>query len=251
MDSKVGCSNPSNHRIIFTLSFLLFTSIILICSNSGLAQSTDIYITIDQDFQKADFTVDDAQTIKVTGNITIDTDSAAVTVYFGTYVPEGWTTTISPEEVTATFGPTTISFESTITPQGQVTQEEYNIYVWASVEEKNPSEIDIISSTSNVFSDSSIIEVIKNRVQMISDAKDGLFSHIGLYRADRFGRNTVEGLQAAKLLIGLGIKIRIASMPTLHPENPDGFFMLLIQMGTIKLRKRFNLGWDTGIKTKR
>jgi site-specific DNA recombinase len=67
--------------------------------------------------------------------------------------------------------------------------------------------------------------------QMLADAEAGLFSHLGLYRADRFGRNTVEGLQAATRLIGLGIKIRVAHMPSLMPETPDGFFMFLIQMG--------------------
>lgn len=71
----------------------------------------------------------------------------------------------------------------------------------------------------------------KDYQQMLADAEAGKFSHIGLYRADRFGRNTVEGLQAATRLINLGIKIRIASMPSLQPENPDGFFMFLIQMG--------------------
>ena len=67
--------------------------------------------------------------------------------------------------------------------------------------------------------------------QMLADAESGKFSHLGLYRADRFGRNTVEGLQAATRLIGLGIKIRVAHMPSLRPEEPDGFFMFLIQMG--------------------
>jgi len=66
---------------------------------------------------------------------------------------------------------------------------------------------------------------------MLTDAEIGSYSHIGLYRADRFGRNTVEGLQAATKLISLGIKIRVASMPSLRPEEPDGFFMFLIQMG--------------------
>jgi DNA invertase Pin-like site-specific DNA recombinase len=73
-----------------------------------------------------------------------------------------------------------------------------------------------------------------NRVDyqhMLADAEAGRFSHLGLYRADRFGRNTVEGLQAATKLIGLGIKIRVAHMPSLRPEEPDGFFMFLIQMG--------------------
>ena len=71
----------------------------------------------------------------------------------------------------------------------------------------------------------------KDYQQMLADARAGKFSHLGLYRADRFGRNTVEGLQAATQLIGLGIKIRIANMPSLQPESPDGFFMFLIQMG--------------------
>ncbi len=71
----------------------------------------------------------------------------------------------------------------------------------------------------------------KDYQQMLADAEAGKFSHLGLYRADRFGRDTVEGLQAATRLIGMGIKIRVAHMPTLRPEEPDGFFMFLIQMG--------------------
>ena len=71
----------------------------------------------------------------------------------------------------------------------------------------------------------------KDYQQMLKDAEAGKFSHIGLYRADRFGRNTIEGLQAATKLISLGIKIRVANMPSLRPEEPDGFFMFLLQMG--------------------
>ncbi len=67
--------------------------------------------------------------------------------------------------------------------------------------------------------------------KLLSDAEAGKFSHLGLYRADRFGRDTVEGLQAATRLIGWGIKIRVAHMPSLMPETPDGFFMFLLQMG--------------------
>ena len=66
---------------------------------------------------------------------------------------------------------------------------------------------------------------------MLADAEAVNFSHLGLYRADRFGRHAAEGLQAATKLISLGIKIRVANMPTLTPESPDGFFMFLIQMG--------------------
>lgn len=71
----------------------------------------------------------------------------------------------------------------------------------------------------------------KDYQQMLSDAEHGKFSHIGLYRADRFGRNTIEGLQAATKLISIGVKIRVANMPSLRPEEPDGFFMFLLQMG--------------------
>ena len=67
--------------------------------------------------------------------------------------------------------------------------------------------------------------------KLLADAEAGKFSHLGLYRADRFGRDTVEGLQAATRLIGWGIKIRVAHMPSLMPETPDGFFMFLLQMG--------------------
>jgi site-specific DNA recombinase len=67
--------------------------------------------------------------------------------------------------------------------------------------------------------------------QMLADAKAGLFSHLGLCRADRFGRNAVEGLQAATKLISLGVNLRVANMPSLTPETPDGFFMFLLQMG--------------------
>jgi DNA invertase Pin-like site-specific DNA recombinase len=71
----------------------------------------------------------------------------------------------------------------------------------------------------------------KDYQQMLADAAAGKFSHLGLYRADRFGRNTVEGLQAATKLMGFGVKIRIANMPGLQPENPDGYFLFLLQMG--------------------
>lgn len=52
-------------------------------------------------------------------------------------------------------------------------------------------------------------------LKLMADAEAGKFSHLGLYRADRFGRDTVEGLQAATKLISLGIKIRVAHMPSL------------------------------------
>ena len=51
------------------------------------------------------------------------------------------------------------------------------------------------------------------------------------YNVHRFGRNTVQGLQSATRLISIGIKIRVAHMPSLMPEKPDGFFTFLLQLG--------------------
>ena len=53
---------------------------------------------------------------------------------------------------------------------------------------------------------------------LLAEAEAGGYSHLGLYRADRFGRNAAEGLQAATKLIGLGIKIRVANMPCISRQ---------------------------------
>ncbi|MDH3944511.1 MAG: recombinase family protein [Anaerolineae bacterium] len=93
----------------------------------------------------------------------------------------------------------------------------------------------------------------KDYQQMLSDAEAGEFSHLGLYRADRFGRDAVEGLQAATKLISLGIKLRVANMPSLMPETPDGFFMFLLQMGLAQrevdvLRERTRDGMEAKLR---
>lgn len=93
----------------------------------------------------------------------------------------------------------------------------------------------------------------KDYQQLLADAEAGRFSHLGLYRADRFGRNAAEGLQAATKLISLGIKLRVANMPTLIPETPDGFFMFLLQMGLAQrevdvLRERTRDGMDAKLR---
>ncbi len=89
--------------------------------------------------------------------------------------------------------------------------------------------------------------------KLLADAEAGRFSHLGLYRADRFGRDTVEGLQAATKLMGWGIKIRVAHMPSLMPETPDGFFMFLLQMGMAQrevdvLRQRTSDGMEVKMR---
>ncbi len=93
----------------------------------------------------------------------------------------------------------------------------------------------------------------KDYQQLLADAEAGKFSHLGLYRADRFGRNAVEGLQAATKLISLGIKVRVANMPSLMPKTPDGFFMFLLQMGLAQrevdvLRERTRDGMDAKMR---
>ena len=89
--------------------------------------------------------------------------------------------------------------------------------------------------------------------KLLADGEAGRFSHLGLYRADRFGRDTVEGLQAATKLINLGIKIRVSHMPSLMPETPDGFFMFLLQMGMAQrevdvLRQRTSDGMEAKLR---
>jgi DNA invertase Pin-like site-specific DNA recombinase len=71
----------------------------------------------------------------------------------------------------------------------------------------------------------------KDYQQLLKDAEAGRFTHLGLYRADRFGRNRLEGLFATTKLIDLGIKIRMSNMPGLMPETPDGDFLYYLQMG--------------------
>ncbi|MEE9150748.1 MAG: winged helix-turn-helix transcriptional regulator, partial [Thermoplasmata archaeon] len=126
----------------------------------------EVIVQVDQEFQIADLTVDEAITIHLTGNFIIN--DYAGRAYFGIYAPEGWETSISPEEWRVTPGET-ISFEGEVKPSADASQEEHDIYVWASIDNNNPSPGDIISSTPSVFRDISIVEVIKNRIKLLSD----------------------------------------------------------------------------------
>lgn len=71
--------------------------------------------------------------------------------------------------------------------------------------------------------------------QMLEDAYAGQFTHLALYRPDRFGRDFAEGLPVVKQLIDLGIKIRVASSPSLKPETPEGYLIFLMQMALAPL----------------
>ena len=60
-----------------------------------------------------------------------------------------------------------------------------------------------------------------NYQKMLSDARSGLFSHVAVERADRFGRNDTEALRAIDELDALGIAVRFANHPDLNPMDPD------------------------------
>ncbi|MEO1290132.1 MAG: recombinase family protein [Chloroflexota bacterium] len=57
--------------------------------------------------------------------------------------------------------------------------------------------------------------------QMLGDARAGLFTHVAVERADRFGRNDTEALRAIDELDALGIAVRFANHPELNPMDPD------------------------------
>ena len=154
-------------KIMLIIMVLIGLIALTLISASPAAAQGEITITIDQYSQKADFTVKETISISLTGNFTIN--EPATRVYFGIYAPEGWETSISPEDASLVTTGETISFEGEVKPTSDTAQEEHKIYVWASIEEKNPSGPDIIESTPSVFSKISIIDVILNRVKVITD----------------------------------------------------------------------------------
>lgn len=127
----------------------------------------EVSVQVDQDFQIADLTINGDSSIYLTGNFTIY--DYAGPIYFGIYAPEGWETSISPEEEALVISGEVIPFEGVVTPSDDTTQEEHDIYVWASIDKKNPPPGEIVSSTSSVFRGISIVEIIKNRIELITD----------------------------------------------------------------------------------
>ena len=61
----------------------------------------------------------------------------------------------------------------------------------------------------------------KNYQRMLEDARIGIFSHVVVERADRFGRNDTEALRAIDELDELGVAVRFANHPDLDPMDPD------------------------------
>ncbi len=159
----------SKSRMFILAAFMGLIVLALMMPSPVAAQDHTFFIDIDQDEpQKVDFTVYDDITIPLTGNITITTDSAIITVYFGIYTPEGWVKSISPEEVTVSYGTTTISFEGEVTPNSESLQDNYDIYVWASAESRSYGDIDWGSSTSS-DRELSIFEIIQNRIKLLTN----------------------------------------------------------------------------------
>lgn len=57
--------------------------------------------------------------------------------------------------------------------------------------------------------------------RMLKDARAGLFSHVIVERADRFGRNDTEALRAIDELDKYGVAVRFANAPTLDPMGME------------------------------
>jgi predicted transcriptional regulator len=158
-------AKPSLEKARFAVFILMGMMFLLLAFSFPVAaQDEAIDVFIDENSYKADFTADDTIKITVTGSF--EFNEPAAVAYFGIYAPEDWETSISPEEAQAVTRGAIISFEGEITPSPDASQKEHEIYVWASVDNPNPDPLDIISSTSPVFSSSSIIDIIKNRVSL-------------------------------------------------------------------------------------
>ncbi len=74
----------------------------------------------------------------------------------------------------------------------------------------------------------------KNYQLLLSDAREGKFSHVAIAFVDRFGRNDVEGIRAFDELIKLGITVRIATYPSLDPATPDGRMIVTMLFGVAR-----------------
>lgn len=77
--------------------------------------------------------------------------------------------------------------------------------------------------------------------QMLEDARAGLFSHVAVENAERFGRNDTEALVAIDELHKLGIAIRFADYPDLDPIDPDDRILVSLSF-TLARRESIKLG---------
>ncbi|MEO0561831.1 MAG: recombinase family protein [Chloroflexota bacterium] len=90
------------------------------------------------------------------------------------------------------------------------------------------SDLSLINEYSDVLTGRTPHRVSYQR--MLDDARAGLFSHVAVERADRFGRNDTEALRAIDELDDLGIAVRFANQPDLNPMHPDD--RIIVHAGT-------------------
>ncbi len=74
----------------------------------------------------------------------------------------------------------------------------------------------------------------KNYQRLLTDARQGVFSHVFTATPDRFGRDDVEALRAIDEMSRLGISVRFASHPDLNPADPDDRLYMNILFGMAK-----------------
>ncbi|UCE74391.1 MAG: winged helix-turn-helix transcriptional regulator [Methanomassiliicoccales archaeon] len=147
------------------IALALFT-LILAAPASG--QSTSISIDLDQNPQTADFTVKSDITISLSGNVTISTESATTTVYFGIHAPDGWEAYLSLDEETVYLGTTILDFQGEVRPSTNSEQKEHDVYIWASAESRDYNGIDWGSSPTSSERIGYPIDIIINRVKLIT-----------------------------------------------------------------------------------
>ncbi len=160
---------------IFIIAVLLGLFVLALAIPAS-AQGTEVFVTLDQISQTVDFTVNEDITIKLTGNITITSESAIpVTVWTGIDAPSGWETSISPEELTVPIGTTIMPFEGEMRtverPSGDYELKEFDVRVWASADSRDFGQIDFSSPASD--HDTFLLGVIINRVKLMA----GILEH--------------------------------------------------------------------------
>src|SRR5258708_35951728 len=93
--------------------------------------------------------------------------------------------------------------------------------------------MELLAEYKDIYSGRSIDR--KNYQLLLSDARNGQFSHVAIAFVDRFGRNDVEGIRAFDELTKLGISVRIATYPSLDPSTPDGRMVTTVLFGVARL----------------
>mgnify|MGYP006272326241 CR=1 FL=1 len=104
-----------------------------------------------------------------------------------------------------------------------------------------PSDLSLVAEYADIETGTSADRYDYQR--MLSDARQGKFSHIAAENAERFGRDDAEALRAIDELHELGIAIRFADYPTLDPVSADDRIMISLSFAmarreSIKISER-------------